>query len=124
MGLNSYGQLGDGSLEDKNDPVYVADDVVAFSAGRYAHSMFITSDGSLWGMGANDDGQLGDGTLQEQDVPVKILEHAKAVSCGAYHTIVMLDDGSFLAAGDNSSGQFGNSSTEGSSTFIPIDWGF
>ena len=35
--------------------------VTRISAG-FEHSLFLKSDGSLWGMGQNGDGQLGDGT--------------------------------------------------------------
>jgi alpha-tubulin suppressor-like RCC1 family protein len=31
-------------------------------AAGFSHSLFLKSDGSLWGVGANVDGELGDGT--------------------------------------------------------------
>src|SRR2546423_1697164 len=63
MGLNLYGQLGDGTTTDQNAPEVVASaspgTPVTASAGGGGHSLFIRPDGSLWGMGANDSGQLG-----------------------------------------------------------------
>ena len=50
--------------------------------------------GSAWGL--NDVGQ--------SDLPTAAAP-ATAASAGAYHTLVLLTDGSVLAAGDNSSGQ-------------------
>ncbi len=66
MGYNYYGQLGDGTyggpLNDQGIPErIVSSNVIAIAAGA-EHSLFIKSDGSLWGMGGNGAGQLGDGT--------------------------------------------------------------
>ncbi len=66
MGYNYYGQLGDGTyggpLNDQGIPErIVSSNVIAIAAGD-EHSLFIKSDGSLWGMGGNGAGQLGDGT--------------------------------------------------------------
>jgi alpha-tubulin suppressor-like RCC1 family protein len=62
MGYDSAGQLGDGAYNNTNRPEQiVASNVVAIAAGE-EHSLFLKSDGSLWGMGNNEYGQLGDGT--------------------------------------------------------------
>jgi hypothetical protein len=62
MGNNSEGQLGDGStnLYVNQPEKIVASGVVAIAAGGN-HSLFIKTDGSLWGMGQNGYGELGDG---------------------------------------------------------------
>jgi len=49
-----------------------ASNVVAVAAGLY-FSLFLKSDGSLWGMGDNRDGQLGTGDYLERHVPVEIV---------------------------------------------------
>ena len=66
-GLNSDGQLGDGTTTLRR-PVQVQmqgggvlNDAVAIAAGRNM-SYAIRSNGQLWGWGRNDEGQLGDGT--------------------------------------------------------------
>src|ERR1035441_5180734 len=66
MGQDANGQLGDGTYGGIsgyiNQPEQiVAGGVTAIAAGWY-HSLFLKSDGSLWGMGANFSGQLGDGS--------------------------------------------------------------
>ncbi len=62
-GLNSSGQLGDGTKGNKNIPVQIS---VATSwkkvfAGDY-HTLALAEEGTLWEWGANGSGQLGMGT--------------------------------------------------------------
>jgi hypothetical protein len=78
MGDNYYGQLGDGTYGSA--PYYgtnrpeqiVASGVTAIAAG-WQHSLFLTSDGSLWAMGDNEYGQLGDGTYNSNNLPEQIV---------------------------------------------------
>jgi len=72
MGFNLNGQLGDGTTDDHHTAIQiVASNVVAVAAGDY-FSLFIKSDGSLWGMGHNTDGVLGGNNLQYL-TPVQIV---------------------------------------------------
>ncbi len=61
-GNNADGQLGDGSVINKNIPQRLGTDVdwTDIAAGRY-HSLAIKSDGSLWAWGGKYYAQLGDG---------------------------------------------------------------
>ena len=72
-GLNDFGQIGDGTTEDryKHKPTKILDHVIAVSLG-YLHSGAITQDGSLYMWGCNNVGQIGDGTTEERDTPNKI----------------------------------------------------
>src|ERR1019366_7020174 len=68
MGGNGFGQLGDGTFNQTgiNSPKkIVGTNVTAIACGG-DHSLFLKSDGSLWGMGDNEAGQLGDGTVISQ----------------------------------------------------------
>jgi PKD repeat protein len=110
-GLNSDGQLGDGTTTLRRSPVQVAGltDAVAIAAGRdmtYA----IRSNGTLWGWGRNDEGQLGDGSLTRRLAPVRVgtLTNVKAVTGGRDHGVAVLGDGSAWAWGSNDYGQVGD----------------
>jgi len=79
MGDNNYGQLGDGSYNNTNQPeLIVAGGVTAIAAGAF-HSLLLKSDGSLWAMGYNSYGQLGSGTYNNANRQEQIL--------GAYNQI-------------------------------------
>lgn len=73
MGKNEVGQLGDGTPDNQKYPEkIVASGVTAIAAGE-SHSLFLKSDGSLWGMGDNQYGALGDGTLNDTNRAEQIL---------------------------------------------------
>jgi alpha-tubulin suppressor-like RCC1 family protein len=75
MGYNPDGELGDGTINNKFSPEpIVSNNVTAIAAGSYGyHSLFLKTDGSLWGMGNNNDGQLGDGTTTSTNRPELIV---------------------------------------------------
>jgi len=78
-GLNSSGQIGNGSYEKQPSPIRVMDNVthMAISGGvDNVHMLAITSDGSLWGWGCNMFGQLGmsPGEVERSSLPLLIRE--------------------------------------------------
>jgi uncharacterized repeat protein (TIGR02543 family) len=117
MGDDSYGELGDGTnnldpgnMTNKAEMI-VSSNVTSVAAG-YFFTMFIKSDGSLWGMGDNSRGQLGDG-LGASGVltnrPELIISNGvSAVACGLYYTLFLRTNGSLWAMGDQSYGQLGD----------------
>lgn len=70
-GDNYCGQLGDGTTEERSNPVKIMDHVRSVSLGEW-HSGAITEDGSLYMWGSNSSGQLGDGTTTDRLTPIKI----------------------------------------------------
>jgi uncharacterized repeat protein (TIGR02543 family) len=78
-GSNWAGQLGDGSLIDKNLPVEITsnfnleneDKITSISLG-YMHSSVLSSNGRIFIWGANNKGQLGDGTNTNKTIPIEI----------------------------------------------------
>ena len=112
-GLNSLGQIGDGTTEDryKHKPTKILDHVIAVSLGG-DHSGAITQDGSLYMWGRNDYGEIGDGTTEDRYKPTKILDHVIAVSLGGGHSGAITQDGSLYMWGSNYDGEIGDGTTE------------
>ena len=71
-GLNSHGQLGDGTATDRATPVQVPGltGVAAVAAGA-AHSLALSSEGTVWSWGYNRSGQLGQGDGEGGPLPQK-----------------------------------------------------
>jgi alpha-tubulin suppressor-like RCC1 family protein len=109
MGLNQYGQLGNGTYNTATSPVQIlAGNVTAIAAGWY-HSLFLKSDGSLWAMGFNHYGQLGDGTYNNTNAPEMIVaSNVTAIAGGYWHSLFLKNDGSLWAMGENGNGQLGD----------------
>jgi len=103
-GDNKYGQLGDGSKEDRSIPVKILNGVSAVSAGA-GHAMILMNNGSLMAVGLNKDGQLGLGSKIDRSVPGEVMTGVSAVSAGANHTMILKTDGTLLATGLNIYGQ-------------------
>lgn len=117
-GINTYGQLGDGSADDKLVPVAV--DKAGFTAGAkitdvsagVSHACAVVS-GKAYCWGNNDDGQLGNGTTDSSEVPVAVnttgaLAGATVtkIRAGGAHTCA-LADGKAFCWGSNDHGQLG-----------------
>ena len=120
-GTNNYGQLGNGTMNNSLVPFFVASNVVA-GAGGYAHSLFTTSDGTLWTMGQNICGQLGNGTTDRNahPTPISVASNVVAVAAGAYHSLFTKTNGTLWVMGYNSNGQLGNGDPIGTNVFRPI----
>ncbi len=111
MGGNGFGELGDGTLNSAgtNSPEKIVANGVTAIAGGTDHSLFLKSDGSLWGMGDNDPGQLGDGTVHGTNQPEKIVASGvMAIAAGWFHSLFLKSDGSLWAMGDNQYGELGD----------------
>ncbi|OLN31734.1 sigma-70 family RNA polymerase sigma factor [Desulfosporosinus metallidurans] len=73
-GLNTYGQLGDGTESNIYTPKQImASGVTVVEASDFC-SFAIKTDGSLWAWGWNEKGQLGDGTVADSTTPKQIIE--------------------------------------------------
>ena len=110
-GDNYWGELGDGTTEDRHTPVKVMDNVVSVSLGG-DRSGAITKDGSLYMWGQNSFGKLGDGTTEDRYTPVRIMNNVAFVSLGQGHSGVITKDGHLYMWSENDAGQLGDGTTE------------
>ena len=111
-GKNEYGQLGDGTRENRKTPVDVnglTNGVKAVTAGR-DHTCALLENGRVKCWGTNGSGQLGDSTTEERTKPVLVgeLTGVKAVSAGDGYTCALLEDGAVMCWGGNGVGQLGD----------------
>jgi alpha-tubulin suppressor-like RCC1 family protein len=121
-GNNESGQLGDGTFEDKNSPVWISSGFQYLSYSAVAaggdHSLATTGDGKLWAWGNNEYGQLGDGTNLNKNTIVQV-DSGKVctwspncfyylIAAGDYHSIALKTDNTLWAWGRNDHGQLGD----------------
>ena len=121
-GRNGFGQLGDGTTEDRVEPVEalrgeLPEGVVAtaVSAG-WEHSLALGSDGRLYGWGRNGFGQVGDGSGVNRTSARRVTGpeglRFSGVAAGRFHSLGLGEDGRGWAWGRNGSGQLGDGTTE------------
>ena len=142
-GYNGYGQLGDGTRDDKHAPVIVRKPdrktypdlpvdftYVQVSAGG-EHSLALGSDGYVYAWGNNSYGQLGNNSTSYSYVPVRVRDPANPtdtskglkaaqVSAGYWHSLAMGSDGNAYAWGYNDNSQLGDGTRSRRTTPIMV----
>ena len=138
-GLNSNGQLGDGTVTDRSSPVSVIGGGASWTqvsaSGR--HSLGVRVDGTAWAWGNNLFGRLGDNTTVNKSSPVSVVGGFTdwvQLSAGYGinplvgfqfgHSLGLRANGTAWAWGNNSKGQLGDDTTVGKSSPVSIVGGF
>ena len=118
-GVNTHGELGDGSLSDRYVPVPVTGlaNVRAIAAGA-DHSLALTQAGRVYAWGHNLFGQLGTGTPASSTVPAAVsnLADVVAIAAGNGFSLALTRDGHVYGWGSNYFGQLGTGDTTDRST--------
>jgi len=114
-GANSSGQLGDGTIATRTQPVQAPGlSAMKSVAAGYQHSLALGTNGKVWAWGSNGFGQLGEATTTTRRlIPTQVAGVGDGVdmAAGLYHSLVLRADGTVWAWGANSYGQLGDNST-------------
>ncbi|WP_019900689.1 Ig-like domain repeat protein [Salinispora arenicola] len=128
-GLNVTGQLYDGTTTSSSTPIVVdlpaGTTVTAVAAGN-AHSLAVTSTGTMLAWGANSSGQLGDGTTTPRSTPVAVdlpvgTTITTIAASSSSHSLAVTSTGTMLAWGANFTGQLGDGTITNRSTPVAVD---
>ena len=89
-GANWYGQLGDGTTVQKNNPTAIScpPGVTAVAAG-YNHTVALRNDGTVLTWGYNSNGQLGNGTMANSSTPVTVVDSGGSGVLGVATGVVL-----------------------------------
>lgn len=125
-GYNSYGELGNDSSQNSNQPVDVGGGLSGVSgiiAGGDHTCAGVGTGAKCWGR--NDSGQLGNGNYANSRLPVDVSGLSGTfvtAAAGGEHTCVVMSGGlgsvTVKCWGNNSAGQLGNGSTARSN--VPV----
>lgn len=113
-GNNQFGQLGDGTLAERQSPVPVVGSVrFALVAPGGGHTCGLTEQGKVYCWGFNLNGQLGDGTVANKATPTAVdpTRTYRKLSAGSSYTCGIAADSTAYCWGWNQYGQLGDGST-------------
>jgi alpha-tubulin suppressor-like RCC1 family protein len=133
MGINNYGLLGLGDIQNVLSFTFVplpkgATRVVAIDAGIY-HSLLLTESGQVLFAGKNTKNQLDLGDIQITNNFTFVLLpkgiHVMAIVTGESHSLLLTKSGQVLGMGKNDDGQLGLGDIQNvlSFTFVPLPKG-
>jgi len=102
-GSNSNGRLGDGTTENRYEPVQIIENAAVITTGTHT-SQAVLENGDLmsWGMNGNNiqgntlqfpNGGVGDGTFMDRHEPIRIMQNMVSASGAAAFSTGLRDNG-------------------------------
>ena len=122
-GHNAYGQLGDGTTQNRFAPVEVAGVSGAVAIGTSENASYaLLADGRVLAWGKNDEGQLGDGSTQNRSTPAEVggLPAIQRLWAGGGSCFAQASDGRVFAWGRNGYWQLRDGTSENRLTPVEI----
>ena len=133
-GLNTNGELGDGTTTTSGVPVAVntsgelaGKTVIAIAAGAKSFNLALSTDGKVFSWGFNLSGQLGNSGSATSLVPIPVDttgvlsgKVVVAIAAGMAHCLALTSDGEVFAWGYNYDGELGNNSSTNSALPVPV----
>jgi len=115
-GMNTAGQLGDGTYENQPSPIQILVDVASVHAGLAGIGIAISFDGGLWTFGNNNTGQMGIGIAESEwnrgVYPQRILDNMVYAAGGGGYVLALDTYGNLWSWGRNDFGQLGEGSRD------------
>jgi alpha-tubulin suppressor-like RCC1 family protein len=124
-GLNTSGQIGDGTTTQRTTAVDVSgltSGVSTIAIGG-THSCALTTSGGVKCWGNNSIGQLGDGTTTQRTSPVDVTgltSGFSAIATGNFHSCALTTTGGMKCWGNNGNGQIGDGTTTQRNTAVDV----
>jgi len=120
-GINTFGQLGNGTTTASYTPAAVAGvtNIKNIAAGYY-HTIALTNGNDIWAWGSNKCGELGNGesgVYKKTPVIVSTTINAQKIVGGLAHSIALNTSGNIWGCGLNSYGELGMGNTNLLSSF-------
>jgi len=110
-GINTYGQLGDGTTTQRRTPVAVSGTRSFHEVSEgWDHTCGVTTDDRAFCWGRNNSGQIGDSsTASRRLTPTRVgARHYRQLDTGDNHACAVADDHRAYCWGDGRGGQIGN----------------